>query len=71
MKIKKILISPQEFKESLTGLEVANAIQEGINKVDSKIKTSLVPVADGGDGTLQTMVAVSYTHLTLTTIYSV
>ena len=32
MKIKKILISPQEFKESLTGLEVANAIQEGINK---------------------------------------
>ncbi len=59
MKIKKILISPQEFKESLTGLEVANAIQEGINKVDSKIKTSLVPVADGGDGTLQTMVDVT------------
>ena len=59
MKIKNILISPQEFKESLTGLEVANAIQEGINKVDSKIKTSLVPVADGGDGTLQTMVDVT------------
>ena len=59
MKIKKILISPQEFKESLTGLEVANAIQEGINKVDSKIKTVLVPVADGGDGTLQTMVDVT------------
>ncbi len=59
MKIKKILISPQEFKESLTGFEVANAIQEGINKVDSKIKTSLVPVADGGDGTLQTMVDVT------------
>ena len=56
---KKILISPQEFKESLTGLEVANAIQEGINKADSKIKTSLVPVADGGDGTLQTMVDVT------------
>ena len=59
MKIKKILISPQEFKESLTGLEVANAIQEGINKADSKINTSLVPVADGGDGTLQTMVDVT------------
>ncbi|MCH2495079.1 MAG: glycerate kinase [Dehalococcoidia bacterium] len=59
MKIKKILISPQEFKESLTGLEVANAIQEGINKADSKIKTNLVPVADGGDGTLQTMVDVT------------
>ena len=35
MKIKKILISPQEIKESLTGLEVANAIQEGINILDT------------------------------------
>ena len=59
MKINKILISPQEFKESLTGLEVAKAIQDGINNVDPKIKTKLVPVADGGDGTLQTMVDVT------------
>ena len=59
MRIKKILISPQEFKESLTGLEVAKAIQLGINNVDSDIDTILVPVADGGDGTLQTMVDVT------------
>jgi glycerate kinase len=59
MKLKKILISPQEFKESLTGLEVANAIQAGINNIDSSIETILVPVADGGDGTLQTMVDVT------------
>ena len=59
MHIKKILISPQEFKESLTGLEVAKAIQLGINNVDSDIDTILVPVADGGDGTLQTMVDVT------------
>ena len=59
MKLRKILISPQEFKESLTGLQVAEAIQEGIKKVDDKIETILVPVADGGDGTLQTMVDVT------------
>jgi len=59
MHIKKILISPQEFKESLTGLEVAKAIQLGINNIDSDIDTILVPVADGGDGTLQTMVDVT------------
>ena len=59
MRIKKILISPQEFKESLTGLEVAKAIQLGINNIDSDIDTILVPVADGGDGTLQTMVDVT------------
>lgn len=59
MKLRKILISPQEFKESLTGLQVAEAIQEGIKNVDDKIETILVPVADGGDGTLQTMVDVT------------
>ena len=59
MKLRKILISPQEFKESLTGLQVAEAIQEGIKNVDDKIETILVTVADGGDGTLQTMVDVT------------
>ena len=59
MKIKKILISPQEFKESLTGLEVAKAMDKGIHNFDNNIETILAPVADGGDGTLQTMVDVT------------
>jgi len=59
MKINKILISPQEFKESLTGLEVAQAIQKGIHNFDKNIETVIAPVADGGDGTLQTMVDVT------------
>ncbi len=59
MKIKKILISPQEFKESLTGLEVAKAMNKGIHNFDNNIETILAPVADGGDGTLQTMVDVT------------
>jgi glycerate kinase len=59
MKIHKILISPQEYKESLTGIQVARAMKEGILNVDKNIKIELVPVADGGDGTLQTMVDVT------------
>ena len=59
MKINKILISPQEFKESLTGLEVAKAMDKGIHNFDNNIETILAPVADGGDGTLQTMVDVT------------
>ena len=35
MNIKKILLSQQEFKESLSGYEVASAMKEGILKVDS------------------------------------
>ena len=59
MKINKILISPQEYKESLTGIEVAKAMKEGIHDFDKNIKIELAPVADGGDGTLQTMVDVT------------
>ena len=59
MKINKILISPQEYKESLTGIEVAKAMKNGIHDFDKNIKIELAPVADGGDGTLQTMVDVT------------
>ena len=53
----KILISPQAFKESLSGMEAAQAIEEGILRVLPNARTTLVPIADGGDGTLETLVA--------------
>ena len=59
MKIKKILLSPQEFKESLSGYEVASAMKEGILRVDPLVNIEISPVADGGDGTLKTMVDVT------------
>ena len=59
MKINKILISPQEYKESLTGIEVAKAMKQGILEVNKNIEIELDQVEDGGDGTLQTMVDVT------------
>ena len=59
MKIKKILLSPQEFKESLSGYEVASAMKEGILRVDPLVNIEISPVADGGDCTLKTMVDVT------------
>jgi len=59
MKIKKILLSPQEFKESLSGIEVAKAMKQGIRNVDKNVLIDLCPVADGGDGTLQTLVDIT------------
>ena len=55
----KIVIAPQEFKESLSGIEIARAMQEGVNRVWPDANTVLVPVADGGDGTLQSLVDAS------------
>ncbi|NQW17772.1 MAG: glycerate kinase [Chloroflexi bacterium] len=52
----KIVIAPQGFKGSLTGLEVARSIEKGVKAVFPDAITDLVPVADGGDGTLQSLV---------------
>ena len=55
----KIVIAPQEFKESLGGIEIAQAMREGVLRVWPDAETQLVPVADGGDGTLQSLVDAS------------
>lgn len=52
----KIVIAPDSFKESLTALEVANAIEEGFKEVLSNINYVKVPMADGGEGTVQSLV---------------
>jgi glycerate kinase len=52
----KIVIAPDSFKESLTALEVANAIEEGFKRILPNAIYVKVPVADGGEGTVQAMV---------------
>ncbi|MQG37685.1 MAG: glycerate kinase [SAR202 cluster bacterium] len=54
--MKKIVIAPQGFKESLSGMEIAEAMSLGVKRVWPEAKTVLIPVADGGDGTLQALV---------------
>ena len=56
MKELKIVIAPDAFKESLTSLEVANAIEKGFKRVFPDAFYVKVPVADGGEGTVQAMV---------------
>ena len=52
----KIVIAPQEFKGSLTAIEIARAIEVGVLRAIPDAATVLAPVADGGDGTLQALV---------------
>ena len=52
----KIVIAPDSFKESLTALEVANAIESGFRSVFTDAEFVKVPMADGGEGTVQSMV---------------
>jgi glycerate kinase len=53
----KIVIAPQAFKGSLPAIRVARAIEAGVRRAAPAAETVLVPVADGGDGTLEALVA--------------
>ena len=53
-----IVIAPDSFKNSLTALEVAAAMEEGIRRVYPKARCIKIPMADGGEGTVQTLVDV-------------
>ena len=48
----KVVVAPQAFKGSLSALAAAQAIARGVLICDSTAEIALVPVADGGDGTL-------------------
>ncbi|MBP2280661.1 glycerate kinase [Psychrobacter sp. PL19] len=47
----KILIAPDSFKESLEALEVCQAIKSGFSQVFPDASYTLIPMADGGEGT--------------------
>ena len=53
----KILLAPNAFKECLSALEVAQAMAEGVREVYPGAECVLCPIADGGDGTLETLIA--------------
>ena len=54
----KIIIAPQAFKGSISGMNAAKAIEAGVKIVLPDSETILLPIADGGDGTLETLIDV-------------
>lgn len=52
----RIVIAPQSLKGSLTAAEAGKAIAEGTRAVYSECDIEIVPVADGGEGTVQALV---------------
>ncbi|MDU2266430.1 glycerate kinase [Clostridium celatum] len=51
-----IVLAPDSFKESMSAKEACMAMERGIKKVNSNIKCVHVPMADGGEGTMQSLV---------------
>ncbi|HDR2861325.1 TPA: glycerate 2-kinase [Enterobacter asburiae] len=53
----KIVIAPDSYKESLSATEVAQAIEKGFREIFPDALYVSVPVADGGEGTVEAMIA--------------
>ncbi|MGJ0628908.1 glycerate kinase [Xenorhabdus bovienii] len=53
----KIVIAPDSFKESLSALQVAEAIEQGFREIFPKATYIRLPMADGGEGTVESLVA--------------
>ncbi len=52
----KIVVAPDSFKGCLSAPEVCTALAEGIAAADSQIEVISVPLADGGEGTVDALV---------------
>ena len=52
----KFVLAPDSFKESMTAKEAAEAMERGIKKAIPDAECIKVPMADGGEGTVQSLV---------------
>lgn len=52
----KVVIAPDSYKESLTAMEVATAIENGFKEIMPNAEYIKLPMADGGEGTVQSLV---------------
>lgn len=61
----KIVIASDKFKGTLTGAEVAAALHSGLARSIPQLDTVTVPVADGGEGTVDAALAAGFTQVTV------
>ena len=62
----RVVIAPDKFKGSLSAIEVADAVQRGLVAAVPGLSVHCVPVADGGDGTLDAAVAAGFERVAAT-----
>ncbi len=55
-----LLLAPDKFKGSLTAVEVARHLTAGLRRVEPGLPVTELPVADGGDGTVDAAVAAGF-----------
>jgi glycerate 2-kinase len=56
----KIVVAPDTFKGSISAIDICSAAEEGIRRVIPEAQVIAIPLADGGEGTVENMVFSSY-----------
>ena len=57
---RRVVVAPDTFKGSLSAADVTASLAEGLRAVVPDVDVVAVPVADGGDGTLEAVLAAGY-----------
>ncbi len=52
-----VVVAPDSYKGSVSAIEVANAMERGVNRVFAEAQVRKIPIADGGEGTVEALVA--------------
>lgn len=63
MQQTRVVVAPDKFKGCLPATGVAQALADGIHRVRPDADVTLLPVADGGDGTVAAALAAGYAHV--------
>ncbi len=53
--MKKVVIAPDSFKESLSAFEISEVIAKAFRNIYPDIETVCLPLADGGEGTVEAL----------------
>ncbi|MBS3180702.1 glycerate kinase [Leucobacter manosquensis] len=56
----RIVVAPDKFKNALDARSVGDALADGIRSVEADADISVVPMADGGEGTLDAAIAAGF-----------
>ena len=57
MPVKHVVLAPDKFKGSLAAAEVAGHLAVGLRRAAPDVVITVVPIADGGDGTVDAVLA--------------
>ena len=65
----RILIAPDSYKNALSAQEVATSFKAGLFKVFPEAEFEILPMADGGEGTVEALIDATQGEIIKTTVH--